>query len=159
VGRGSLRRDAGRIGESLSLEDVVDVAGGQPVVFEEPARARVRARALWSSAIAEGRTMYGVTTGFGALADTPIEPSQAAALQRGIVTSHATAVGRPLPREEARAMLLLRATCSPWVTRASGRGRRPHGRDAEPRRDPVRARAGLARRVGDSRRSRASRCR
>ena len=99
-----------RIGEPLSLEDVVDVAGGQPVVFEEPARARVRAaRDVIERAIAEGRTMYGVTTGFGALADTPIEPSQAAALQRGIVTSHATAVGRPLPREEARAMLLLRA--------------------------------------------------
>jgi histidine ammonia-lyase len=99
-----------RMGEPLSLEDVVDVAGGQPVVFEEPARARVRAaRDVIERAIAEGRTMYGVTTGFGALADTPIEPSQAAALQRGIVTSHATAVGRPLPREEARAMLLLRA--------------------------------------------------
>jgi histidine ammonia-lyase len=99
-----------RLGEPLSLEDVVDVASGGTVVFEEPARARVRAaRDVVERAIVEGRTMYGVTTGFGALADTAIDPSQAATLQRGIVTSHATAVGRPLPREEARAMLLLRA--------------------------------------------------
>src|SRR5204863_345959 len=40
---------------------------------------------------------------------TRIAPEQSSALQRGIVTSHATAVGRPLSREEARAMLLLRA--------------------------------------------------
>ncbi len=50
-----------------------------------------------------------MTTGFGALADTRIDPSQSAQLQHGIVRSHATAVGRPLSREEARAMLLLRA--------------------------------------------------
>jgi histidine ammonia-lyase len=59
--------------------------------------------------VASGETVYGVTTGFGSLADVRIEPSQAAALQLGIVRSHATAVGRPLSREEARAMLLLRA--------------------------------------------------
>src|SRR4029077_19465212 len=47
-------------------------------------------------------------TGFGALADTRVAPEQTSALQHGIVTSHATAVGRPLSREEARAMLVLR---------------------------------------------------
>jgi histidine ammonia-lyase len=60
-------------------------------------------------AVAAGETVYGVTTGFGALADTRIDASQAAQLQHGIVRSHATSVGRPLSREEARAMLLLRA--------------------------------------------------
>src|SRR5258706_8409107 len=59
--------------------------------------------------LTQDRTIYGVTTGFGALVETRIDPSQAAALQHGIVRSHATAVGRPLSREEARAMLLLRA--------------------------------------------------
>jgi histidine ammonia-lyase len=60
-------------------------------------------------ALDDDRTIYGVTTGFGALADTRIDPTKAGELQRGIVLSHATAVGRPLSREEARAMLLLRA--------------------------------------------------
>ena len=98
------------VGEPLTLDDVVAVARGANVAFAPPARERVRAaRAVVERAVADGRRMYGVTTGFGALADVAIAPEQTSALQHGIVTSHATAVGRPLSREEARAMLLLRA--------------------------------------------------
>jgi histidine ammonia-lyase len=98
------------VGERLSLEDVAAVAGGAPVAFGDDARARVRAsRAVVERAVSSGATIYGVTTGFGSLADVRIDPSQAADLQHGIVRSHATAVGRPLSREETRAMLLLRA--------------------------------------------------
>jgi histidine ammonia-lyase len=98
------------LGEPLTLEDVVAVARGANVTFPGASRDRVRAaRAVIERAVESGRTIYGVTTGFGALADTRIEPSQAGELQRGIVLSHATAVGRPLSREETRAMLLLRA--------------------------------------------------
>ena len=98
------------VGGALTLADVVAVARGAAVEFPDDARARVEAaRAVVERAIASGDTIYGVTTGFGSLADVRIDPSQAAALQLGIVRSHATAVGRPLSREEARAMLLLRA--------------------------------------------------
>jgi histidine ammonia-lyase len=99
-----------QLGEPLELEDVVAVAEGEEVAFGAPARGRVdAARDVIDRAVANGRTMYGVTTGFGALADTRIDPSQASELQHGIVTSHATAVGTALSRPEARAMLLLRA--------------------------------------------------
>ncbi len=99
-----------QVGEPLSLEDVVAVARGDLVGFPPAARTRVEAaRGVIERAVASGETVYGVTTGFGALADTRIDPSQSAQLQHGIVRSHATAVGRPLSREEARAMLLLRA--------------------------------------------------
>lgn len=99
-----------QIGEELQLADVVAVAEGAPVAFSAPARTRVAAaRAVIERAVGSGATIYGVTTGFGALADVRIDPSEAAELQHGIVRSHATAVGRPLGREEARAMLLLRA--------------------------------------------------
>ena len=102
--------DAVRIGELLSLDDVERVALGAPVALGDGARDRMRAsRDVIGRAVADGATMYGVTTGFGALADTRIDPGDAAALQRGIVTSHATAVGPDLSRVEARAMLLLRA--------------------------------------------------
>ena len=98
------------LGEALSLDEVVAVARGAEVSFSDPARVKVdAARKVVEDAVANGLTVYGVTTGFGALADTPIDPSQAAQLQHGIVRSHATAVGRPLSRQEARAMLLLRA--------------------------------------------------
>lgn len=99
-----------RVGEELTLADVVAVARGAAVELPPSARRRVdAARAVIDRVVASGETVYGVTTGFGSLADIRIEPSQAAALQAGIVRSHATAVGPPLSREEARAMLLLRA--------------------------------------------------
>ncbi|MEP6973602.1 MAG: histidine ammonia-lyase [Actinomycetota bacterium] len=99
-----------QVGEALTLADVVAVARGAVVEFGDAARDRVEAaRAVIERVVASGETVYGVTTGFGSLADVRIDPSQAAALQLGIVRSHATAVGRPLSRQEARAMLLLRA--------------------------------------------------
>jgi histidine ammonia-lyase len=59
--------------------------------------------------VTDGATVYGVTTGFGDLADVRIEPGHAAELQRNLVRSHAAGVGDPLPGEVVRAILLLRA--------------------------------------------------
>jgi histidine ammonia-lyase len=99
-----------RVGEPLSLDDVVAVARGADVELADAARRRIdAARAVIENAVSTNATVYGVTTGFGSLANVRIEPAQADALQEAIVRSHATAVGRPLSREEARAMLLLRA--------------------------------------------------
>jgi histidine ammonia-lyase len=98
------------VGEPLSLRDVVAVAHGAGVELAPAAADRIRAaRGVVEAAVESDATVYGVTTGFGSLATVRIEPSQADALQERIVRSHATAVGRPLSREEARAMLLLRA--------------------------------------------------
>jgi histidine ammonia-lyase len=106
----SLARVTIEVGEELTLADVVAVSRGEPVGFPASARERVAAsRAVVDRVVASGETVYGVTTGFGSLADVRIEPAQAAELQHRIVRSHATAVGPPLSREEARAMLLLRA--------------------------------------------------
>jgi histidine ammonia-lyase len=98
------------VGETLALEDVVAVAHGATVELPAAARGRIQmARRVVDDVVARGDTVYGVTTGFGALADVRIEPAQAAELQHAIVRSHATAVGPLLSRAEARAMLLLRA--------------------------------------------------
>ncbi|MFL5797856.1 MAG: histidine ammonia-lyase [Actinomycetota bacterium] len=99
-----------RVGEQLDIADVVAVARGEPVELSAAAADRMRtARAVVDEKVASGETVYGVTTGIGSLATVRIRPEQAARLQFDIVRSHATAVGPPLPREEARAMLLLRA--------------------------------------------------
>jgi histidine ammonia-lyase len=98
------------VGEMLTPADVAAVAAGAEVSFSPAARERVLvARRVVEEAVASGDVVYGVTTGFGALANVRIDPAQASDLQHGIVRSHATAVGRPLTRPEARAMLLLRA--------------------------------------------------
>ena len=53
--------------------------------------------------------VYGVNTGFGALADTPVGEADLTTLQGAIVRSHAAAIGAPLDDETVRAILLLRA--------------------------------------------------
>jgi len=53
--------------------------------------------------------VYGITTGFGALATTRIRPEARAALQHALVRSHAAGMGPPIAREVVRAMMLLRA--------------------------------------------------
>ena len=98
-------------GRSLTVEAVVEVARrGRSVTLDPAAAERMRAtRAVVERLLAEGRTVYGVNTGFGDLADVRIEPAQTAELQRNLVRSHAGGVGAPLPEEVVRAMLLLRA--------------------------------------------------
>ncbi len=93
------------------MTDVVEVArDGRRVEIADEAVARMRAsRAVVERLVAEGATAYGVTTGFGDLANVRIEPAQTAELQRNLVRSHAAGVGEPLPVEVVRAMLLLRA--------------------------------------------------
>ncbi len=98
-------------GRDLSVTDVVAVArAGAPVSLDGPARERMAAsRAVIERVVASGDTVYGVTTGFGDLADVRVSPEQTATLQRNLVRSHAAGVGEPLPTEVVRAMLLLRA--------------------------------------------------
>ncbi|HEX7497312.1 MAG TPA: histidine ammonia-lyase [Candidatus Limnocylindrales bacterium] len=98
-------------GADLSIGDVEAVArGGQRVKLGEEARARMaEAREVVERLVAAGEVVYGVTTGFGDLATTFIEPADSAQLQLNLLLSHAVGVGEPLPRDVVRAMLLLRA--------------------------------------------------
>jgi histidine ammonia-lyase len=98
-------------GQRLSLAQIAAIAAGkESVALSSAARQRVeKSRAVVEKIIAEGRTVYGVNTGFGRLSDVRIEPTQLRALQLNLVRSHACGLGRPLSIEESRAMLLLRA--------------------------------------------------
>jgi histidine ammonia-lyase len=98
-------------GRDLTVANVVSVArGGRAVEVEPAARERMAvSRAVIEQVVASGDTVYGVTTGFGDLADVRISPEQTATLQQNLVRSHAAGIGEPLPTEVVRAMLLLRA--------------------------------------------------
>ena len=98
----------------LSLEDIRQIArDGRQVVVASVARARMdAARAVVDAVVAGGDSapaVYGVNTGFGALAEVRISAHQVVRLQQNLVRSHAAGVGTPLPREATRAMMLLRA--------------------------------------------------
>jgi histidine ammonia-lyase len=98
-------------GADLSVAEVEAVARGDvPVRLDDDARARMReARGVIEALVDQGAVVYGVTTGFGDLASTFIDPAQAGRLQQNLLVSHAAGVGPPFPREVVRAMLLLRA--------------------------------------------------
>jgi len=98
-------------GHHLSVADVVAVArAGRPVALAESARARMARSYAWVAAAGRGdRPVYGVNTGFGSLARVRIAAEHSARLSLNLVRSHAAGVGRPLPEDAVRAMLLLRA--------------------------------------------------
>lgn len=98
-------------GQKLSLSQIVAVARSKETVsLSSAAQTRVaQARKVVEAIIAEGRTVYGVNTGFGKLSDVRIAREDLRALQLNLVRSHACGLGAPLSIGEARAMLLLRA--------------------------------------------------
>jgi histidine ammonia-lyase len=83
--------------------------GGGPVALAQGAWAGVeRSRAAIEAALASGKAIYGVNTGFGKLAQTRIAASALKTLQRNLVLSHATGVGDPLPASVVRLVLALK---------------------------------------------------
>jgi histidine ammonia-lyase len=98
-------------GSSLTIGDVHAVAvGGERVELAPAAKARMaRTRAVVEGAAAGGQVVYGVTTGFGKLADIAIDPAKLEELQVNLVRSHVSGVGPLLPEREVRGMMLLRA--------------------------------------------------
>ena len=97
-------------GHSLTLDDVVAVAGGAPVELSPAARARMnRANDVVSALVSSNAVAYGVTTGFGKLSDIAIPRARLDELQVNLVRSHAAGVGPLLTERETRAMMLLRA--------------------------------------------------
>ena len=98
-------------GQSLTIQQIADVAARREhVSLAADARERVEhARQVVEQIVAEGRTVYGVNTGFGKLSDVTIDRADLRQLQLNLVRSHSCGLGDPLSEEEARAMLLLRA--------------------------------------------------
>jgi histidine ammonia-lyase len=95
----------------LSVTDVVAVARHDERVDVDPAidAAMAPAREVVDRAVGESRVVYGVTTGFGALAQTRIPPHDAERVQLALLQSHAAGMGDLVEREVVRGMQLLRA--------------------------------------------------
>ncbi|WP_326610651.1 histidine ammonia-lyase [Streptomyces scopuliridis] len=106
-----------------TAEDVVAVARGHARVelSGEALDALAAAREVVDALAAKPEPVYGVSTGFGALATRWIGQDLRAQLQRNIVRSHAAGMGPRVEREVVRALMFLRLK-----TVASGRtGVRP----------------------------------
>ena len=151
-------------GADLTIADVEAVArDGAPAALDVHARERMQeARDLIESLVAEGEVVYGVTTGFGALASTlDRRPRRPGACSENLLMSHAAGVGRAVPARgrpgdaaaagehaRARAQRLPAAARRPAAASSCGSGSTRS----------CRSRGASARRA-TSRRSRISRCR
>ncbi len=95
--------------EPLSPSDVVAVARGEGVRLTDAARTELaRGRAVVDRLRAGDQPVYGISTGFGALATRHIPPDQRTQLQRSLIRSHAAGLGPPVETEVVRAMMALR---------------------------------------------------
>lgn len=93
-----------------TFQDVIDVArhGARIELSPEAVQALADSRAVVDALAAKPEPVYGVSTGFGALATRHISPELRAQLQRNIVRSHAAGMGPRVEREVVRALMFLR---------------------------------------------------
>ena len=94
----------------VTLPDIEAVAcdRASAALHHEGAARAARSEALVERMVAERRAIYGVTTGYGPLADNQIDPTRGELLQRRLVQHLATGVGAPFPPAEARAIVASR---------------------------------------------------
>ncbi|MPY63534.1 histidine ammonia-lyase [Streptomyces spongiae] len=94
----------------VTAADVVAVArgGARIELSEEAVTALAAARDIVDALAAKPEPVYGVSTGFGALATRHISQELRAQLQRNIVRSHAAGMGPKVEREVVRALMFLR---------------------------------------------------
>lgn len=98
--------------KGLSLRDVVSVAKEEAkvVLSSTAAKKVIASRKYLESEIKNGKTIYGVNTGFGNLANIRVSDKELSALQVNLLRSHAVGTGAPLPDAFVRAMMVLRAS-------------------------------------------------
>jgi len=96
--------------DGMSLEDLAAIARkGARIRLARESEERLRStRRLVEQWVEQGRTVYGVTTGFGALSDVSISKKETKQLQKNILMSHAAGVGNILDDETVRAVMALR---------------------------------------------------
>lgn len=102
----------------VSFQDVIAVAreDAKVVISPEAIEAISRTRKYIEGYAAGGVPVYGVSTGFGALANRHIDVEDRTQLQKSLIRSHAAGVGPAIEREVVRALMFLRLR-----TMASGR--------------------------------------
>jgi histidine ammonia-lyase len=103
-------------GTNITLEDLAYIArakAGQVKLSIHPDSLEKmrKSRQVVLDIVKKGKPVYGINTGFGALASKQIAVEDLEKLQYNLIRSHCTGVGRPFTREVTRAIMLARANC------------------------------------------------
>ncbi|MEO6225337.1 MAG: histidine ammonia-lyase [Sphingomicrobium sp.] len=95
--------------EAVDLATLRNVWLGHSAHLDDASLTRIdKAAEAVDRIVADGRTVYGVNTGFGLLAQTRIPAEKLADLQRNLILSHSAGIGDPLPRHVVRLMIVLK---------------------------------------------------
>ena len=94
----------------LTMEQVVEVArNGAKIQISKEALEKMAATRAHIETLAKAEVpVYGISTGFGALANQHIAPEDRVQLQKSLIRSHAAGMGDPVEKEVVRALMLLR---------------------------------------------------
>jgi histidine ammonia-lyase len=94
----------------LTMEQVVEVArNGAKIEISKEALEKMAATRAHIETLAKAEVpVYGISTGFGALANQHIAPEDRVQLQKSLIRSHAAGMGDPVEKEVVRALMLLR---------------------------------------------------
>lgn len=94
--------------DTLTTSTALAIAAGRVKgVLNEEAVRKIKASQQHVQQIVDAnKTVYGVNTGFGILANTPISKEDTATLQYKILQSHSVGVGDPIPVEVAKLMMI-----------------------------------------------------
>jgi histidine ammonia-lyase len=94
----------------LTMDQVVEVArNGAKIEISKEALEKMAVTRAHIETLAKAEVpVYGISTGFGALANQHIAPEDRVQLQKSLIRSHAAGMGDPVEKEVVRALMLLR---------------------------------------------------
>ena len=94
--------------DRLTIANVLAVAAGKMkgILNKEAVKKIEASNEHVRQIVSSKKTVYGVNTGFGILANTKISEEDTATLQYKILQSHSVGVGDPIPVEVAKLMLI-----------------------------------------------------
>jgi histidine ammonia-lyase len=94
--------------DQLTIADALNIASGKAKgVLNKKAIEKINASyENVLKIIKDDKTVYGVNTGFGILANAKISKEDTAILQHKILQSHSVGVGKPIPIEIAKLMMI-----------------------------------------------------
>ncbi len=103
-------------GTNISIEDVATIAKAKTgqvhlSIHLSSLEKMKQSREVVLNIVKRGKPVYGINTGFGALASKQIAIEDLEQLQYNLIRSHCTGVGKPFSREITRAIMLSRANC------------------------------------------------
>jgi histidine ammonia-lyase len=94
--------------DNLTVDTTISIVNGSiKAVINDGARKNILAsQQAVEDIVSTNKTVYGVNTGFGILANTPISSEDTTTLQHKILQSHSVGVGEPIPVEIAKIMMI-----------------------------------------------------